>query len=109
MAPLYLGLDVGTQGTKALVYDPAAKKILGFGSHGYGLLPSDRPGCAEQHPSTWIEGVCNAVREALKGVDASAVKAVAVSGQQHGLIVLGADGEPLRATKLWWVTGREQR
>lgn len=101
-APTYLlGLDVGTQGTKAVVYDAAARAIVGRGARAYGLLPTDVPGRAEQHPDTWIDAVARATREALSGLDASRVKAIGVSGQQHGLVVLGPDGQVLRASKLW--------
>lgn len=102
---LYLGLDVGTQGTKAVVYSADRKTIVGRGSHAYGLIPTDVPGQAEQHPSTWIEGVHNATRQALAGVDAACVKAIGVSGQQHGLVVLDGKGHVLRASKLWWALG----
>jgi xylulokinase len=102
---LYLGLDVGTQGCKALVYDARARRIVARGAHPYGLLPTppSAPGRAEQHPDTWIEGVKAAARQALAalGVDPSAVCGVGVSGQQHGLVVLGEGGHVLRASKLW--------
>ena len=41
---LFLGVDVGTQGTKALVYSLADNAVLGRGSASYGLL--DNGGCA---------------------------------------------------------------
>jgi hypothetical protein len=86
MAPLYLGLDVGTQGCKALVYDAATRRVVARGAHAYGLLPAPptAPGRAEQHPDTWIDGVRAAARQALAtpGVDAADVAAVGVSGQQ---------------------------
>lgn len=52
---LFLGVDVGTQGLKAVVYDSASQKIRGMGSFSYEVLPTDVKGRAEQHPSTWIE------------------------------------------------------
>ena len=51
---LYLGLDVGTQSTKALLYEAATREVVARGSVSYNLT-SDRPGQAEQDPSTWIE------------------------------------------------------
>jgi len=101
MPPLYLGLDVGTQGAKAVVYCAESRSIVGRGARAYDLLPTDVPGRAEQQPATWIEGVTAAARQALEGVDTGAVAAVGVSGQQHGLVVLGEGGEVLRASKLW--------
>lgn len=52
---LYLGLDVGTQGTKALLYDNDTHTVVAIGSSSYGLIPSDVPARAEQHPDTWLE------------------------------------------------------
>ena len=41
---LYLGLDIGTQGAKAVLYDAGARKIVGRGAHAYGLTPTTAPG-----------------------------------------------------------------
>ena len=51
---LYLGLDVGTQSTKAVLYCSTTREVVGRGSVSYALV-SDRPGQAEQLPQTWIE------------------------------------------------------
>ncbi|WIA42348.1 hypothetical protein OEZ86_008359 [Tetradesmus obliquus] len=101
MPPLYLGLDVGTQGVKAVVYDSKLKQIVGRGAQPWAILESTVPGRAEQHPKTWVEGTIAAAKQALSAVDRSAVKAVAVSGQQHGMVALAADGSVLRPAKLW--------
>lgn len=45
---------MGTQGTKALVYEASTGEVLGRASISYGLI-SKRPGQAEQLPSTWLE------------------------------------------------------
>jgi hypothetical protein len=47
------------------------------------------------------QGTITAAKQALSQVDRSAVKGVAVSGQQHGMVALGADGSVLRPAKLW--------
>lgn len=52
--PLFIGVDVGTQSTKALLYEASSREVLGRGSVSYSLT-SDRPGQAEQDPSIWIE------------------------------------------------------
>ena len=61
---LHLGLDVGTQGCKAVVYDADQNKVVSRGAYQYGILPSDVPGRAEQHPSLWVE-----VRSWCRGFD----------------------------------------
>ena len=52
---LFLGLDVGTQGCKAVVYCPRQNKVVSRGAYQYDILKSNVPGRAEQHPSLWIE------------------------------------------------------
>lgn len=52
---LFLGLDVGTQGVKALVYDGSSRKVVGRGAQPWSILETTVPGRAEQHPSTWVE------------------------------------------------------
>ena len=100
-----LGVDVGTQGTKAILYDLSSKAVAGKGSCSYGLMPqpAGRPNAAEQDPSTWLEGVRVAVKAALEeaGLEPSAIAAVGVSGQQHGMVALDAAGDVIRPAKLW--------
>lgn len=52
---LFVGLDVGTQGCKAVVYDDKLHQVVSRGSYPYDILKSKVPGRAEQHPSLWIE------------------------------------------------------
>ena len=52
---LVVGLDVGTQGAKALVYDAESRQVVARGAAKYDIIKSSVPGRAEQHPSTWIE------------------------------------------------------
>lgn len=101
-SPLFLGLDVGTQGTKAVLLDAAAGRIVARASRSYGLIDGLPDGAAEQHPDTWIEAAGGAAREAL-GADAiaSRVAGVGVSGQQHGAVVLDEQLRVVRPAKLW--------
>ena len=52
---LFVGVDVGTQGTKALVYDSKSNKVISRGARPYGIDKTKVPGRAEQHPSLWIQ------------------------------------------------------
>jgi xylulokinase len=99
-----LGLDVGTQGTKALLVDVATRRVAGRGSLSYGLLPAPgRPGAAEQDPAVWIGACASAIADALADAGASpaAIAGVGVSGQQHGMVCLDARGDVVRPAKLW--------
>ena len=99
---IVLGIDLGTQGAKALVVDAASGKVLGRGAASL-TVESPRPGAAEQDPEAWIGAVVQAVRGALAapGVDPAAIAAIGVSGQQHGCVALDASDRPVRAAKLW--------
>lgn len=94
-----LGIDVGTQSTKVLAYDVDDQKILQTTSAPHDLI--QRPdGTSEQHPSWWIDAVETCMREMAADIR-SAVKAIGVSGQQHGFVPLDVDGEVLYNAKLW--------
>lgn len=98
---LTLGIDVGTQGTKAIVYDDQLRRKISSVSVPYGILPSKIANRKEQHPSTWVDACFSGVKSALKGLDAKCVKAVSVSGQQHGMVTLDELGNVVRPAKLW--------
>lgn len=99
--PLFLGVDVGTQGTKALVYEQKTGKVLSRGAKAYDILKSNVPGRAEQHPSLWIDGSVEAISSALSKVDRKRVKGIGISGQQHGFVPVDKKGEVIRNAKLW--------
>lgn len=96
-----LGVDVGTQSAKCVVLD-AGGELRGVGQAGYPLL-TPRPQWAEQDPDDWWEGVVNAVRQALQtaAVEPLQVQAIGLTGQMHGVVILGADHRPLRPAIIW--------
>jgi len=105
---LYLGIDVGTQSTKALVFNVENSQVVSKGKCSYGL-DSNKNGGAEQHPSVWIDGVNKAVSEALKGSgNRSKIKGIGVSGQQHGFVALDSKNDVIRPAKLWCDTETER-
>ncbi len=96
---LTLGIDLGTQSLKALVYDADAKRVLARASSPLALNQRE-DGTAEQEAAWWTR----AFLEAMSQIDASAkssVSAIGVSGQQHGLVVLDANRRVLAPVKLW--------
>src|SRR5258706_15535293 len=103
MRTLLLGIDSGTQSTKALVVDARDGKVLASAAQAYELLPGLPPGAKEQHPHTWRDATASAMRQALRAAKASAaeVKAIGVSGQQHGFVPLDKAGSVIRPAKLW--------
>lgn len=98
---LFLGFDVGTQSTKALLVDAGRGEVVARASHGYGLITGLPPGHAEQHPDTWRDALQATAAEALRGVDPDRVAGIGVSGQQHGCVVLDDRDRVIRPAKLW--------
>jgi D-xylulose kinase len=103
MRTLILGIDSGTQSTKVLVLDVSRRKVVAAAAQTYDLIPGLPPGAKEQHPETWREATAKAIRHALKAAQATAaeVRAIGVSGQQHGFVALDKDGQVIRPAKLW--------
>ena len=98
---LFLGIDSGTQGTKAIVFSTTLNKVISEGYASHDLIEND-VGKKEQEPSWWIEASTKAITKALEGVGSSKdVKAIGVSGQQHGMIPLDAEGHIIRPAKIW--------
>lgn len=100
---LFLGFDVGTQGTKAVLVDAGSKRVVARASTAYGLIERLVEGAAEQHPDTWIEAVrsCSARIFDGRASDRARVAGIGVSGQQHGLVVLDEADRVVRPAKLW--------
>src|SRR3989441_6811124 len=103
MRTLLLGIDSGTQSTKVLVVDARDGKVLAAAAQEYELIANLPPGPKEQHPHPWREAAASGIRRALRKAKAVAaeVKAIGVSGQQHGLVALDKAGEVIRPAKLW--------
>jgi xylulokinase len=104
MGPLgyYVGVDCGSQGTKAVVIDGEEGKVVGSGYVGYGLIEGLLPGHREQYPSTWVEAMIQSVKDALSQVKFKGkIEGIGVSGQQHGFIPLDEEGDVIRAAKLF--------
>jgi xylulokinase len=103
MRELLIGIDSGTQSTKALVVDSRDGKVLASATTEYDLIPNLPPGAKEQHPHTWRDATASAIRRALRQAKAASgeVKAIGVSGQQHGFVPLDKKDEVIRPAKLW--------
>jgi xylulokinase len=101
---LYLGIDVGTQSTKALLIDTSKRKedaVIARASEAYDLIAGLPAGAAEQHPHTWRDAVKKVIASVLEGGRSANLGGIGISGQQHGLVTLDADNEVVRPAKLW--------
>ncbi len=97
----FLGIDVGTSGTKVLILSTQGQ-VLGAAESPHQLL-SPKPGWAEQNPQEWWQAVKLATRAALKKsrIKGSQILAVGLSGQMHGSVFLADGPKPLRPALLW--------
>jgi len=100
MAGAFLGIDSGTQSTKAVLVEADTGRVLAVGRAPHALI-ADMPGQKEQQPSWWVEALARAAREALASAPGVEVLGIGVSGQQHGLVVLDDRDAVLRPAKLW--------
>ncbi|MDI3397395.1 xylulokinase [Pseudomonas sp. V88_4] len=99
---LFLGIDCGTQGTKAIILDAVSGQVLGQGAAAHTMI-SGANGRREQDTAQWLEAFALATRRALlaANVDGQSILGIGVSGQQHGLVLLDDQGQVLRPAKLW--------
>lgn len=96
-----LGIDVSTTATKAVLVDETgAVAAVGVREYGYA---SPQPGWSEQEPALWWVAAQGAVRSALDGAGApgQAVRAVGLTGQMHGSVLLDRSGGVVRPALLW--------
>ncbi|MGB0775215.1 MAG: FGGY family carbohydrate kinase, partial [Akkermansiaceae bacterium] len=85
-----LGIDTGTQSTKALAFDLEKARVVAEASQSYPMIDGLPDGHREQDPALWIQAVNTTIRECIKqlGDGAKRIAAIGVSGQQHGLVTL---------------------
>ena len=96
---MYIGLDLGTSGLKAILIDDA-QAIL---AEAVAPLEVNRPfdGWSEQAPASWLDATGAVLRELRQKADLSAVRGIGLSGQQHGATLLDAADHVLRPCILW--------
>ncbi len=100
---LFIGLDSGTQSTKAVVLDFETGAIVAHASEKYGMIDGLPPGHLEQHPQDWTRAVDLTIESCLSqlGDRRQEIRGIGVSGQQHGLVVLARNDKVVRPAKLW--------
>src|SRR5919198_5447215 len=96
MAALVAGVDCSTQSTKVLIVDPDDGRVIATGRAEHTV--SGEAGARETDPRQWWTALSAALAQTRR---ADEVAAIAVGGQQHGLVVLDSSGEPLRPSVLW--------
>lgn len=96
---LVMGIDLGTQSCKVLVYDFTKKDVL-FRSSSPHQIISAEDGTREQESHWWIAAFRNCVLQIPEDLK-KRIAAIGVSGQQHGFVPLGKNHRVLYRVKLW--------
>lgn len=94
-----LGIDLGTTGTKAVLFDERGSVIRSKTVD----YPIHQPfnGWAEQSPQDWWNAAVTGIREVISGIRASDICGIGLSGQMHGLVLLDENGGVLREAIIW--------
>jgi xylulokinase len=113
---MFLGIDVGTGGTRAVLIDRGGAVIASENAE-HAAIHSEQVGWAEQEPEDWWRAAKLAIANVLAagGIAGTEIEAVGLTGQMHGCVMLDAQGEVLRPALIWcdqrtqaqcdWLTG----
>jgi xylulokinase len=99
---MWMGIDVGTGGTRALLVDESGAVRAGFTS-AHADMRMERPLWAEQEPDDWWRAAREAIRGVLHqaGVPSSEIRGIGLSGQMHGLVILDEARTVIRPALIW--------
>ena len=100
-----LGYDAGSSSVKATLLEAETGKVVVSAASPEKELAiaAPSPGWAEQDPEVWWEHLkrATALMRERSGADLRNIKAVGISYQMHGLVIVGRDLEPLRPSIIW--------
>ena len=96
-----IGVDLGTSGTKTVLFDTAGNAISSKTIE-YPLYQPQN-GWAEQDPRDWWRAAAESMRAVVaeSGVNVQNIRGIGISGQMHGLVMLDGAGEVLRRAIIW--------
>jgi len=96
-----IGIDIGTSGTKTVLFDETGIPLAAQTAEYPMYQPQN--GWAEQDPAHWWDAVVSTLRDVVQesGVQVGNIAGIGLSGQMHGLVMLDAAGEVLRNSIIW--------
>src|SRR5580698_7907842 len=99
---MFLGIDVGTGGTRAVLVNTEGG-VLFSASAEHAPIHSEPIGWAEQDPEDWWRAAREAIGAVLSDakITPSEIKAIGLTGQMHGCVMLDADGKVIRPALIW--------
>lgn len=100
MKQYLLGIDVGTTGTKSLLFSSDGE-LLGHAYRGYEMR-TPQVGYSEQNAEDWWEAVCQTVREVCADPQiGKAVAAISLSLQGGTMVAVDENMQPVRPAMVW--------
>ncbi|HEY4361571.1 MAG TPA: xylulokinase [Bryobacteraceae bacterium] len=98
----WLGVDIGTGGSRALLVNAAGKQVAAFTAP-HEEMRMEQPLWAEQRPEDWAQAGIAAIRGVLSEarVHGREVRGVGLSGQMHGLVILDRANDVIRPSLIW--------
>ncbi len=100
-----IGYDIGSSSVKACLTDALSKKIIAsdFFPKTEMTIHAEKPGWAEQNPESWWENLKLAHESVLRksGVNGEEIKAIGISWQMHGLVLVDKNQKILRPSIIW--------
>ena len=101
----YIGFDLGSSSVKVAIVDAlTGENILSLHEpkHEMSIL-SEQIDWAEQNPEDWWTYICKGTKRAINEskIDASRIKAIGISYQMHGLVIVDKKMQPLRNSIIW--------
>jgi len=98
----FLGIDVGTGGTRAVLID-AQGRVTAAATVEHAPFGSPQTGWAEQDPRDWWRAATLAIRDVLSKseIKPEELKAISFSGQMHGAVLLDERDQVVRPSIIW--------
>ncbi len=98
----WMGVDVGTGGTRALLIDARGREVAAVTAP-HEEMRMEHPTWAEQRPEDWAQAAVLAIRGVLDkaGARGGDVRGIGMSGQMHGLVILDRTGAVIRPSLIW--------
>lgn len=96
-----VGIDIGTSGTKTVIFDRYGNTVISSTSE-YELLHPEI-GWAEQRPDDWWQAACSTIKACIEksSISPEDIKGIGLSGQMHGMVLLDKDNKVIRPALLW--------
>jgi len=100
-AKTIVGVDIGTQGTKAAIFSPSGRMLAT--AFRKSSLHQPAPGIVEEDPERQLISVCQTIKACVESssIDPHGVQAIGIDGQMAGIIGIGSDGRNITPYDSW--------